>query len=95
VPTAAYGVVQLCAAFAYWILQAAILAEHGPHSRLAKAVGSGGKEKLSLALYAAAIMLAFVNPWLSVAIYITVAAMWLIPDKRIESRLKSERAERV
>ena len=47
-PTAAYGVVQLCAAFAYWILQTAILAEHGPHSRLAKAVGRGGKEKLSL-----------------------------------------------
>jgi len=94
-PTAAYGVVQLCAAFAYWILQAAILAEHGPHSRLAKAVGSGGKEKLSLALYAAAIVLAFVNQWISDAIYIAVAAMWLIPDTRIESRLKAERAERV
>src|SRR6185503_7619773 len=94
-PTAAYGVVQLCSAFAYWILQATILAEHGPHSWLAKAVGSGGKEKLSLSLYAAAIVLAFVNPWIAIAIYITVAAMWLIPDKRIESRLKAERAERV
>ena len=82
-----------CAAFAYWILQAAI-SPTGPHSRC-KAVGGGGKEKLSLGLYAAAIVLAFVNPWISIAIYITVAAMWLIPDKRIESRLKAERAERV
>jgi uncharacterized membrane protein len=63
VPTAAYGVVLLCAAFAYWILQAAILTEQGPQSRLATAIGGAGKEKLSLALYAAAIPLAFVNQW--------------------------------
>jgi uncharacterized membrane protein len=94
VPAAAYGVVQLCAAIAYWILLAAILAEHGPHSRLAKAVGRGGKEKLSLALYAASIPLAFVNQWISDAIFITVAAMWLVPDQRIESRLNAERSER-
>jgi|SRR5687767_14760782 uncharacterized membrane protein len=94
-PTAAYGAVMLCAALAYWILQVTILKEHGPHSRLAKAVGKGGKEKLSLVLYAAAIVFAFVNHWISDAIYITVAAMWLVPDKRIESRLKAERAERV
>ena len=94
-PTAAYGVVQLCAAFAYWILQTAILAEHGPHSRLARAVGRGGKEKLSLVLYATAVAMAFVNHWISDAIYITVAGMWLIPDKRIESRLNAERAEGV
>ena len=94
-PTAAYGVVQLCAAFAYWILQTAILAEHGPNSRLARAVGRGGKEKLSLVLYATAVAMAFVNHWISDAIYITVAGMWLIPDKRIESRLNAERAEGV
>ena len=94
VPTAAYGVVQLCAAIAYWILHAALLSEHGPHSRLAQAVGSGGKEKLSLALYAASIPLAFVNQWISDAIFITVAGMWLIPDRRIESRLRAEHAER-
>jgi len=94
VPTAAYGVVLLCAAFAYWILQAAILSEHGPDSRLARALGSAGKERLSLALYAAAIPLAFVNQWFSDAIYITVAAMWLVPDKRIESHFRAEHAER-
>jgi uncharacterized membrane protein len=94
VPTAAYGVVLLCAAFAYWILQAAILTEQGPQSRLAAAIGGAGKEKLSLALYAAAIPLAFVNQWISDAIYITVAAMWLVPDKRIESRLRAEHVGR-
>ena len=94
-PTAAYGVVQLCAALAYWILQGAILKEQGPHSRLARAVGKGGKEKLSLVLYATAIVFAFVNHWVSDAIYITVAAMWLVPDKRIEARLKAERTEHV
>ena len=94
VPTAAYGVVMLFAAFAYWILQTAILSEQGPNSRLARALGKGGKEKLSLALYAASIPLAFVNQWISDAIYITVAAMWLVPDTRIESRLKAERSER-
>ena len=87
--------VMLCAALAYWILQVTILREHGPHSRLAKAVGKGGKEKLSLVLYATAIVFAFVNHWISDAIYITVATMWLVPDKRIESRLKAEGAERV
>ena len=94
VPTAAYGVVMLFAAFAYWILQTAILSEQGPNSRLARALGKGGKEKLSLALYAASIPLAFVNQWISDAIYITVAALWLVPDRRIESRLRAERAER-
>ena len=95
VPTAAYGAVMVCAALAYWILQIAILREHGPHSRLAKAIGRGGKEKLSLVLYASAIVFAFVNHWISDAIYITVAAMWLVPDKRIESSLKAERSEHV
>jgi uncharacterized membrane protein len=91
VPTAAYGVVMLFAALAYWILQTAILSEQGPNSRLATALGKGGKEKLSLALYAASIPLAFVNQWISDIIFITVAAMWLVPDRRIESRLRAER----
>jgi uncharacterized membrane protein len=95
VPTAAYGVVQLCAAFAYWILQNAIVAEHGPHSRLAAALGNDLKAKLSLALYAASIPLAFVEQWISDIIFVVVAAMWLVPDKRIESRLKAEREEPV
>src|SRR5687767_12839532 len=89
-PTAAYGLVMLCAAFAYWILQTAIVSEHGPHSRLATALGSDLKAKLSLALYVASIPLAFVNQWISDIIFIIVAAMWLVPDKRIESRLRAE-----
>jgi TMEM175 potassium channel family protein len=90
-PTAAYGVVMVAAAMAYTILQNAILAEHGPHSRLAKAVGRGGKEKVSLAFYIAAIAAAFVNQRISDVLYITVAAIWLVPDKRIEKTLKAER----
>src|SRR5688572_361054 len=72
VPTAAYGVVQLFSAFAYWILQTAIVSEHGPHSRLATALGSDTKAKLSLGLYFAAIPLAFVNQWISDIIYVVV-----------------------
>ena len=90
-PTAAYGVVMLLAAFAYWILQAAILSEHGPHSRLAAALGNDKKAKLSLLLYAVAVPLAFVNQWISDIIYIVVALMWLVPDRRIESQFRAER----
>lgn len=90
-PTAAYGVVLFMAAIAYTILQNAIVAEHGPHSRLASAVGRDGKGKLSLALYVAAIALAFVNQWISDAIYVGVVLIWLIPDRRIESRLHADR----
>ena len=90
-PTAAYGVVLLMAAIAYTILQNAIVAEQGPHSRLASAVGRDGKGKLSLALYLVAIALAFVNQWISDAIYVGVVLIWLIPDRRIESRLHADR----
>ena len=88
-PTAAYGFVLLMSGGAYPILQAAIIAHHGPGSKLAKAVGSGHKEKLSLTLYAAAIPLAFVHQAISLTIYVVVALLWLIPDKRIESALES------
>jgi uncharacterized membrane protein len=86
-PTSLYGVVMLGAAIAYTILQSAIVRHHGVDSGLARAVGRDVKGKASLALYAAAIPLAFVNRWISVAIYILVAMAWLIPDRRIESRL--------
>jgi len=86
-PTAAYGVVLLMAAIAYTILQRTIIAGHGPSSRLFAAIGSDVKGKLSVALYAAAIALAFVNQWLSDALYVTVALIWLVPDRRIESRV--------
>ena len=84
-PTAAYGLVLLCAAISYTVLQVTIIAAQGPHSRLASAIGNDRKGKLSLALYAAAVPLAFVNQWISDAIYVTVVLMWLIPDRRIES----------
>jgi uncharacterized membrane protein len=87
VPTAVYGVVLLAAAVAYTILQNTIVALHGPGSRLAAAVGADAKGKLSMALYAVAIPTAFANRWVSYAIYVFVALMWLVPDRRIEGRL--------
>ena len=88
-PTALYGVVLLCAAIAYTILQTLIIKHHGANSVLAAAVGRDWKGKISLAFYVAAIPLAFVNEWISDAFYVTVAAIWLIPDRRIESKLAS------
>jgi len=85
-PTAAYGVVLLCCAIAYTLLQTLII-RHDPHTILASAVGSDLKAKVSLALYLAAVPLAFVNPVISDAIYVAVALTWLVPDRRIESRL--------
>src|SRR6185503_18847370 len=82
-PTAVYGVVLILAAVAYTILARALVAEHGPGSRLARAMGSDFKGKLSLALYATAIGLAFVNQWIADAIYLCVALIWLVPDRRI------------
>ncbi|HUR32870.1 MAG TPA: TMEM175 family protein [Vicinamibacterales bacterium] len=83
-PTAAYGVVLVMSAISYTLLQRAILAHHGPHSRLAKAVGSDGKGKLSMLLYVTAIPMAFVSPWIADAIFVFVACLWLAPDTRIE-----------
>jgi uncharacterized membrane protein len=92
-PTAVYGAVMLAAGVAYTILQKAIIAEHGKESKLAVAVGEDWKGKASVLLYAFAIPLAFVNEWLSDAIYVLVALVWLVPDRRIESRYRS-RGER-
>lgn len=85
VPTAMYGVVLWFSAVAYTILQATIIAEQGKDSLLRRAVGGDVKGKISLALYTAAIPLAFVNSWIACGIYVAVAAMWLVPDRRIES----------
>jgi uncharacterized membrane protein len=90
-PTAIYGVVLFMDAVAYTILQTAIVTEHGPHSRLASAVGRDGKAKLSLALYASAIPIAFYNQWIADAIYVFNALMWLVPDRRIESTMRADR----
>jgi len=86
-PTALYGVVLLCAAIAYEWLQRLIIKHHGSDHLLAAAVGKDWKGKISLAFYLAAIPLAFVNEWIADAFYIVVAAIWLIPDRRIESRI--------
>lgn len=86
-PTAGYGVVLLLAAIAYTILQTAIVGLHGPNSRLAGAVGKDVKGKLSIALYAIAIQAAFVNQWIADALYVSVALIWLVPDRRIERKL--------
>jgi uncharacterized membrane protein len=84
VPTAVYGAVLLMPAIAYYLLQKAIVHRHGTHSVLAEALGRDVKGKLSPILYAAAIALAFVYPWASIVIYVLVALMWLVPDRRIE-----------
>jgi uncharacterized membrane protein len=87
-PTAVYGAVLLLSGLAYLLLQAALVAENGPGSRLAEAVGRDWKGKLSLLGYAAAIPLAFVNQWVCDAVYVAVALLWLAPDPRIETRLR-------
>ena len=87
-PSAAYGVVLLMAALAYWILQHAIIVQQGRESLLATAIGKDWKGKLSPALYFAAILLAFLTPWLANGIYVLVAMLWLIPDRRIEHVLE-------
>jgi uncharacterized membrane protein len=89
-PTAAYGAVMLLSGFAYWLLSKAIVAREGKGSRLALALGGDVKGKASLALYAAAIPLAFVREWLADGIFVIVALMWLVPDRRIEERLARE-----
>ena len=88
-PTAIYGVVLLFAAIAYTILQTAIVRHHNDENKILKeAIGNDLKGKISMLLYIVAIVLAFVNQWLSYALYISVAIIWLIPDRRIEKRLK-------
>jgi uncharacterized membrane protein len=87
-PTAFYGAVLLLAGVAYLILQTAIIAHQGPKSKLALAVGRDLKGKLSAVLYAVAIPLAFLHPWAAAGIYVFVALIWLVPDRRIEATLE-------
>jgi uncharacterized membrane protein len=87
-PAAAYGVVLACAALSYLALQAQVIALNGRESQLAVATGDDFKGKLSLGLYLAAIVLAFLRPWVAILLYVTVALIWLVPDTRIESLLK-------
>lgn len=92
-PTATYGFVLLMAALAYYLLQRAILTEEGRDSLLAQAVGCDWKGKLSPVLYLTAIGLSFVRPWLGSAIYVLVALLWFIPDRRIEQTLVKHEAK--
>jgi len=88
-PTAVYGGVLFLSAIAFQILLRTILRNEGPESTLARAVGRDAKGNLSLVLYACAIPLAFYRPWMSDAIYVTVALIWLVPDRRIESTVRT------
>ena len=87
-PTAAYGVVLAMAAFGYILVQRAIIACNGRSSRLAAALGSDLKGKVSLGLYVIAIPLATLRPWMAIALYVVVALSWFVPDRRIESLVK-------
>lgn len=90
VPTAVYGVVLVLSAIAYTVLQTTIVRHQGPNARLAMAIGSDLKGKASIALYVTGIAFAFVNVWISDALYVGVTLMWLVPDRRIESTLARE-----
>jgi uncharacterized membrane protein len=91
-PSALYGMVLLMAATAYWILQQSIILSQGPQSLLKKAVGGDWKGKASPALYVAGIAASFWFPWLAQIVYLLVALLWLIPDKRIENTLVQHKA---
>ena len=84
-PVALYGAVSLLAAIAYWLLQKMIISAQGEGSRLATAIGRDVKGKISPVLYAGGIVLAYPSRWISLTLYVVVALMWLIPDRRIES----------
>jgi uncharacterized membrane protein len=86
-PSALYGVVLLAAAIAYWVLQQTIIVSQGPRSPLKAAIGSDWKGKLSPALYVLAIISTFLLPWVAQALYVLVALLWLVPDRRIERSL--------
>ncbi|HTL73559.1 MAG TPA: TMEM175 family protein [bacterium] len=91
-PTAAYGFVLFMAAIAYSILQNKIIARQGDDSLLAKAVGGDWKGKSSTVLYLAAIPLAFASVWISIGLYVLVAVLWFVPDRRIERVLNEDKA---
>ena len=90
IPTAVYGAILLFSGTAYYVLETAIIRSQGPRSRLKEAVGSDRKGIVSVVMYAIGIAVAFVNPRIAAAIYLAVAVMWLVPDPRIERRLRHE-----
>lgn len=90
VPIAVYGVILLMAALAYFLLQTAIIADQGHESRLAAAIGRDLKGKLSPVIYLLSIPISFGERWVAFGLYASVALMWLIPDRRVESRFAAE-----
>ena len=93
VPTAVYGIVLLAASIAYLILQTALVRAEGEHSRLRVALGSDLKGKISALLYCLGIGLAFADRWIGLAVYVAVALIWLVPDRRVERHLTTAPAE--
>ncbi len=92
VTVAAYGIVLISSAIAYYILTRVLLANHPPDSLLAKALGSDFKGRISVVIYAVAIGCAFVATWISLALYVVVSLMWLVPDRRFEKLLAEHKA---
>lgn len=90
-PMALYGIILLMAAIAYYILQKRILAVHGPDSLLSIAIGNDLKGKFSPVLYVIAILSTYYSQWIAAGIYVLVAFMWLIPDRRIENAIVKEK----
>ena len=90
-PVALYGMVLFFAACAYYLLARTLVAKHGRDSVIAKALGNDFKGKISVVIYAAAILLAFARPLMACCLYVVVAIMWLVPDKRIEKVLSGEK----
>ncbi len=86
-PVALYGAIMLLAAIAWYILARVLVALHGKDSALATAIGRDDKAKISLAIYFAAVWLAFVSSWIACGLYVLVAVLWLVPDRRIEKTL--------
>ncbi|HEX4823934.1 MAG TPA: TMEM175 family protein [Candidatus Polarisedimenticolaceae bacterium] len=91
-PSALYGVVLLGAGIAYYVLQLTIIASQGPHSRLKAAIGKDWKGKLSPVIYIAGLIATSFAPWLAQALYVSVAIIWLVPDRRIERSFKQHEA---
>ncbi|BDZ45248.1 TMEM175 family protein [Naasia aerilata] len=94
IPTAVYGIVLLANGIAYFLLQRRLLRVQGPNSRLAVAIGRDLKGWSSPGLYILGIALSFVSPWLGLAVYVFVALMWLVPDRRVERLIEHEAAEK-
>lgn len=86
-PTSGYGVVLVLTSVSYILLERSLIKCNGPDSKLARAVGSDLKGKISLSIYVSAIPLAFLRPWIALMLYVVIAVMWFVPDRRIESML--------